>query len=174
MVRGIGIQMLDELPKFLEEYTVEIATLTIPKDSAREVAELLVANGIKAIWNFAHIDLNLVLPSDIIVENVHLSESLMRLSYNLTHAENKQKKCRGCCTCGCEKADRVQHYFAFGRSMMRRVVTTQQMKEADEYTIRKMGIPSLVLMERAALACVDVLKREFPLERVFGTVRNRK
>ncbi|WP_411335265.1 redox-sensing transcriptional repressor Rex [Ruminococcus gauvreauii] len=92
MVRGIGIQMLDELPKFLEEYTVEIATLTIPKDSARDVAELLVANGIKAIWNFAHIDLNLVLPSDIIVENVHLSESLMRLSYNLTHAENKQKK----------------------------------------------------------------------------------
>ena len=45
--------------------------------------------------------------------------------------------------------------------MMRRVVTTQQMKEADEYTIRKMGIPSLVLMEWAALACVDVLKRNF-------------
>lgn len=59
--------------------------------------------------------------------------------------------------------------------MMRRVVTTQQMKEADEYTIRKMGIPSLVLMERAALACVDVLKREFPLERVLvlcGTGNN--
>ena len=73
------------------------------------------------------------------------------------------------------RADRVQHYFAFGRSMMRRVVTTQQMKEADEYTIRKMGIPSLVLMERAALACVDVLKREFPLERVLvlcGTGNN--
>lgn len=92
MVRGIGIQMLDELPEFLKEYKVEIATLTIPKDSALNVAELLVANGIKAIWNFAHIDLNLVLPSDIIVENVHLSESLMRLSYNLTHAEKEQKE----------------------------------------------------------------------------------
>ena len=36
----------------------------------------------KAIWNFAHTDLNL--PDNIIVENVHLSESLMRLSYNIT------------------------------------------------------------------------------------------
>ncbi|MCH1983394.1 NAD(P)H-hydrate dehydratase [Ruminococcus sp. OA3] len=58
---------------------------------------------------------------------------------------------------------------------MRRVVTTRQMKEADEYTIRKMGIPSLVLMERAALACVEVLEREFPLEQVLilcGTGNN--
>ena len=41
-----------------------------------------IENGIKAIWNFAHTDLNL--PDNIIVENVHLSESLMRLSYNIT------------------------------------------------------------------------------------------
>ena len=49
---------------------------------AVEVANLLVDNGVKAIWNFAHTDLNL--PDNIIVENVHLSESLMRLSYNIT------------------------------------------------------------------------------------------
>jgi len=49
-----------------------------------------VQNGIKAIWNFAHLDLNV--PKDVIVENVHLSESLMRLSYNLTVAEQKEEK----------------------------------------------------------------------------------
>ena len=49
---------------------------------AVEVANLLVDNGVKAIWNFAHTDLNL--PDNIIVENVHLSESLMRLPYNIT------------------------------------------------------------------------------------------
>ena len=61
---------------------VEIGVLTIPKTKAVEVANLLVDNGVKAIWNFAHTDLNL--PDNIIVENVHLSESLMRLSYNIT------------------------------------------------------------------------------------------
>ena len=45
------------------------------------MAELLVDNGVRAIWNFAHTDLNL--PKNVIVENVHLSESLMRLSYNV-------------------------------------------------------------------------------------------
>ena len=44
------------------------------------------------IWNFAHTDLNLKLPKDVIVENVHLSESLMRLSYNLTRYEAEHPK----------------------------------------------------------------------------------
>ncbi|MGI6010921.1 MAG: redox-sensing transcriptional repressor Rex [Ruminococcus sp.] len=90
-VRENEIQMLSDLPDFLKKHKVDIATLTIPKDSARDVADMLVENGVKAIWNFAHIDLNLVLPKDVIVENVHLSESLMCLSYNLTHAERGYK-----------------------------------------------------------------------------------
>ena len=81
-VRGIEIQMLSELPFFLKEHSVEIAILTLPKNKAKEMANILVENGIKAIWNFAHIDLDT--PEDVIVENVHLSESLMTLSYNLS------------------------------------------------------------------------------------------
>ena len=80
-VRGIEIKMISDLPFFLKENNVEIATLTLPKNKAAEMAELLVNNGVKAIWNFAHLDLNV--PEDVIVENVHLSESLMTLSYNL-------------------------------------------------------------------------------------------
>lgn len=52
------------------------------------MAEILIENGIKAIWNFAHIDLDA--PEDVIVENVHLSESLMTLSYNLSQYRQKQ------------------------------------------------------------------------------------
>ena len=89
-VRGLEIQMLSELPTFLNENKVEIATLTVPKESALEVAETLMAHNIKGIWNFAHVDLNLKVPADVVVENVHLSESLMRLSYRLTRLENAE------------------------------------------------------------------------------------
>lgn len=90
-IRGIEIRMMDEVKDFIKENNIEIGVLTIPKAKASEVASLLVDNGVKAIWNFAHTDLNL--PSDVIVENVHLSESLMRLSYNVSqyHQEHDMK-----------------------------------------------------------------------------------
>lgn len=80
-IRDVPIRMMEELPEFVQNNDIEIAALTIPKTKAVEVAELLVDNGVRAIWNFAHTDLNL--PKNVIVENVHLSESLMRLSYNV-------------------------------------------------------------------------------------------
>ncbi len=82
-VRGIEIRMTDELPRFIRENQIQIAALTLPKAGAEEVVPILIENGIKAIWNFAHTDLNV--PGDVVVENVHLSESLMQLSYNLNH-----------------------------------------------------------------------------------------
>ena len=91
-VRGIPIRMTDELPDFIRENNVEIAALTLPKAKALEMAKLLTDCGVKAFWNFSHTDLNLALPSDFIVENVHLSESLMRLSYNLTRYESEHKQ----------------------------------------------------------------------------------
>ena len=90
LVRGIPIRMLDEMPQFLAEHSVEIAALTIPKDASIEVAKTLTDNGIRAIWNFAHTDLNLILPKDVVVENVHLSDSLMRLSYNLSALKEEE------------------------------------------------------------------------------------
>ena len=86
-VRGIEIQMISDLPFFMKENNIEIAILTLPKNKARDMAEILIENGIKAIWNFAHIDLDT--PDDVIVENVHLSESLMTLSYNLSQYRQK-------------------------------------------------------------------------------------
>lgn len=86
-VRGIEIHMLDDLESFIKEEEIQIAALTLPKSKAAEMADLLVEYGIKAIWNFAHLDLHV--PEDVIVENVHLSESLMQLSYNLTRYEKE-------------------------------------------------------------------------------------
>lgn len=86
-VRGNPIQMMDNLRNFVIENQIEIAVLTIPKTKAGEVAELLADTGIRAIWNFAHTDLHL--PKSIIVENVHLSESLMKLSYKLERSNEE-------------------------------------------------------------------------------------
>lgn len=80
-VRGIKVMPMEELESFVRENDIDIAVLTIPKTGAVEVADKLAHNGIRAIWNFAHVDLNL--PKEIQVENVHLSDSLMKLSYNI-------------------------------------------------------------------------------------------
>ena len=89
-MRGVQVCMMDELVDFLANNDIEIAALTIPKTKAVEVADILVANGIKAIWNFAHTDLTL--PKDVVVESVHLSDSLMQLSYNISRRKESRKK----------------------------------------------------------------------------------
>ncbi len=80
-VRDIKIMSMGVLENFLKENDIAIVVLTIPKDQAVQVAQDLYRYGVRAIWNFAHVDLNL--PEDAFVENVHLSESLMQLSYRL-------------------------------------------------------------------------------------------
>ena len=82
VIRGIEIRSVDELESFIKANDIQIAALTIPKTKAPEIADRLVKAGIKAIWNFAHTDL--VVLEDVVVENVHLSESLMRLSYRVS------------------------------------------------------------------------------------------
>ena len=87
-VRGIKVYSLDELENFCKNNKVDIAALTMPKQSADNTAQRLVELGINAIWNFAHVDLN-VNDEKVVVENVHLSDSLMQLSYNI--AKNKKE-----------------------------------------------------------------------------------
>ena len=81
-VRGIEIKYADEMEEFVKNHDIDIAALTLPKAKAPQVAADLVKWGIKAIWNFAPTDLHL--PEDVVVENVHLSDSLMKLSYKLS------------------------------------------------------------------------------------------
>lgn len=80
-VRGVEVYDIDMLEPFIRNHEVKIAALTLPKTKAPQVAERLVELGIRAIWNFAPVDLNL--PEDIMIENVHLTDSIMTLSYRI-------------------------------------------------------------------------------------------
>ena len=82
-----GKQVTDELEFFIKENNIDIAVLTVPKSSASDIAKQLVKYGIRGIWNFAHVDLDV--PKHVTVENVHLSDSLMKLSYQINCAQNE-------------------------------------------------------------------------------------
>lgn len=81
-IRGVEVQLIDTLEEFIQTQSIDIAAITVPKTKAPQLASDLAKWGIKGIWNFAPTDLNL--PKDITVENVHLAESLMKLSYRLS------------------------------------------------------------------------------------------
>lgn len=80
-IRGIEILDVDKLEDFLNANKVDIAVLTLPKTNAVKVARKIIECGVKGIWNFSHVDLNA--PDGVVVENVHLTDSLMTLSYRL-------------------------------------------------------------------------------------------
>ena len=86
-IRGIRVYPLGALEVFCQTHKVDIAALTMPKQSADNTTQRLVELGIHAMWNFAHVDLD-VDDDTVVVENVHLSDSLMQLSYNIV---KKQK-----------------------------------------------------------------------------------
>ncbi len=85
-VKGIPVMDIGELPAFAKEHEIDIAALTLPKEAAKSVAKLLYDIGIRSIWNFAHVDLEM---ENTVVENVHLSDSLMQLSYQMQRHHQK-------------------------------------------------------------------------------------
>jgi len=80
-IRGINIYDLDDLERFTDQNPIQIAAICTPKEKAQEVTDRVIRNGIKGIWNFAAVDI--VVPQDVIVENVHLSDSLYTLSFRM-------------------------------------------------------------------------------------------
>ena len=79
-INGMEIQDYKELRKFVATEKPDIAVLTLPKEVAVRVANMLVECGIRGIWNFTNVDLNF---DQIAVENIHFSDSLMRLCYEV-------------------------------------------------------------------------------------------
>jgi redox-sensing transcriptional repressor len=82
VINGIEVMSIEKIEDFVNQNKVDIAALTLPKDQASKIAGYLADMGVEAFWNFASTDLKL--PSQAVVENVHLAESLMRLSYKLS------------------------------------------------------------------------------------------
>lgn len=89
-INGIPILMMDELPEFVKEKEIEIAVLAVPRDQAVAVAKVLVDNGVKALWNFTYTDLHV--PEHIIIENVHLTDSLLQVTYKLHHEKDDDEE----------------------------------------------------------------------------------
>jgi redox-sensing transcriptional repressor len=85
-IRDIEISDIDYLADYLKENAVDIGIICVPSNNAQKVCNILVENGVKGIWNFAPVDL--VVPEDVRVENVHLSDSLLTLSCLLNDVES--------------------------------------------------------------------------------------
>ena len=89
-IKDVEIRHLDELDEFVQKNRVDIAILTVPYDQTRSVADKAASLGIKGLWNFSPMDLKI--PYDVVIENVHLSDSLMVLGYKLNEKLKNQKK----------------------------------------------------------------------------------
>lgn len=85
-IGDVPIYPMDRLEQYIDSNSIDIAVLTVPRTVAVEVADRLCSTRIKAIWNFAHVDLDV--PDRIQVESVHLQDSLMKLSYNIHRYES--------------------------------------------------------------------------------------
>lgn len=81
MVGDIKISDISEIKGFIAENNVDIAILTLPKDATEEVADMLLDSGIKGFWNFSYTELKNI--NSLFVENVHLTDSLMTLSFKI-------------------------------------------------------------------------------------------
>ncbi len=84
-INGIAVQSSAAMDDFVKESKPDIAILALPKSAVEAEANRLVSLGVKGIWNFSYGELHL--PDGVAVENVHLSDSLMTLSYKLTEIE---------------------------------------------------------------------------------------
>ena len=89
-INDIEVFDFHEIDEFFKHNQIDIGIITTNKDSAQGVADKLIKGGIKGIWNFAPMDLEV--PENIAIENVHLSDSLHLLSYQITQNNLRMKQ----------------------------------------------------------------------------------
>ena len=85
-IRGLPIQQDNMLQEFCRENAPDMAVLCIPADAAPAMVEQLITCGVGSFWNFSHYDIKRDHP-EVNVENVHLNDSLMMLSYKMKNTQ---------------------------------------------------------------------------------------
>ena len=90
-IYDVPVYSVNQLGDFCREHNVHIGVLTVPKEAAYDVAMTIADAGVKGIWNFANMELKLDNP-DVIVENIHLGDSLMTLCYEIKTSNEKREK----------------------------------------------------------------------------------
>ena len=91
-IYGIPVYSVDTLASFCREHSVNIGVLTVPKEAAYEVAVVMADSGVSGIWNFANMELKLPYHEEVIVENIHLGDSLMTLCYEIKSKNEEREK----------------------------------------------------------------------------------
>ena len=81
-INSLPVYHVNTLTSYCREMKVSLAVLTVPKESAYEVVDMLLAGGVTGIWNFANMELDENY-GDAVVENIHLGDSLMKLTYEM-------------------------------------------------------------------------------------------
>ncbi|MDR0886127.1 MAG: redox-sensing transcriptional repressor Rex [Clostridiales Family XIII bacterium] len=86
-INDITVDHIDNLPKYLRTHNIDIGVISTEKESAQGIAEVFVEGKIKGIWNFAPTYLDV--PDDVVLEDVHLSDSLWSLAYYINEQESE-------------------------------------------------------------------------------------
>ena len=91
LLNGITIRSTDELEIFCKEKRPEVAILCVPMAAAGEIGRRLIEWGVKSFWNFSHYDFSSEFP-EVLVENVHMNDSLMTLCYRLSEKRRQSEE----------------------------------------------------------------------------------
>ncbi|MDQ2084898.1 redox-sensing transcriptional repressor Rex [Herbivorax sp. ANBcel31] len=89
-LRKIEVMDFDYFGEFVKNKSIDIAMLCLPYEKTPAVADKVASLGVKGLWNFSPMDLEIT--HDVIVENVHLSDSLMVLGYRLKEKSRREAK----------------------------------------------------------------------------------
>ena len=87
-VAGIPVLSMDELESYLNDHHVDVAVLTVPRSVAQNIANRLVASGVRGFWNFTNVELSSTLDG-VCFEDVHFADSLLTLSYRIAERPDK-------------------------------------------------------------------------------------
>lgn len=88
-ISGLAIKHTSHLSEFCAENHPTMAILCIPRSGVQETVQQLYDLGVRAFWNFSHYDIHMNFPG-VQVENVHLTDSLMTLSYIAKNADSEE------------------------------------------------------------------------------------
>jgi redox-sensing transcriptional repressor len=88
-INDVEVRSYDELVEFVEENKTDIGIICATKANAQEIADKLSFAGVKGIWNFATVDIEV--PEFVVLENVHISDSLYALAYHINRNEKKKQ-----------------------------------------------------------------------------------
>ncbi|MCR3761097.1 redox-sensing transcriptional repressor Rex [Clostridium felsineum] len=89
-IQDVEVQDVDNIDKYLQNNRIDIGIICVPSKNAQKVCDIIVKNNVNGIWNFAPVDL--LIPENVIVENVHLSESLLTLSCLMQEVNKGQEE----------------------------------------------------------------------------------